>query len=156
MFFHALYLYRIFLCQKIFLLMMDWSCVSRVMDVGINWLSAPAQTGILLVIQPALTLQKGNGSQWVSPSVLYWVFLKLSLNFFHMINQAINDLLYFFYLKYSGSCAIYLSKGNLSSSYCYRCPTFWPYEYCVTAGKIVFLLVSSHFLPCMVFFTCTS
>ena len=82
MFFHALYLYRIFLCQKIFLLMMDWSCVSKVMDVGINWLSAPAQTGILLVIQPALTLQKGNGSLWVSLSDLYWVFLKLFLNFF--------------------------------------------------------------------------
>lgn len=70
----VLYLYRIFLYQKIYLLMMDWSCVSKEMVVGISWLCVPAQIGILLVIQPALTLQKANGSQWVAPFLLDGAF----------------------------------------------------------------------------------
>lgn len=131
--------------------MMDWSYVSKVMAVGINWLCARAQIGILLVIQPALTLQKANGSRWVTtPFDLHWGFLRT-------IELLItNDWLYFLYLKYSDSYAIYLFEANLSSSNCYRCPTFWPYKYCVAAGKIAFVLVHSHFFPCMVFFTCTS
>ena len=65
--------------------------------------------------------------EWQSVSIpirpLLGVF-KIVFKFFYMINQTSNDWLYFFHLKYSGSCAIYLSEANLSSSYCYRCPTF--------------------------------
>ena len=59
--------FRIFQYLRIFLHMMVWSYTLKAMDVDINLLFALAVIGTLLAIQQALTPQKVNGNQYVTP-----------------------------------------------------------------------------------------